>query len=173
VDAEGQPVPEGEPGAKLLLTFLHNLVQPIIRLEVSDILTIDPEPCPCGRTPIRARNIEGRADDVLCLPARRGGEVEVFPIHFGAVTRDREVCEWQVVQEGTTVRILVVPRRGASGELEARVREAVSWRLMELGVEEPRVVVERRKELSRSAGGKLELVVADKSAAGRQAREAT
>lgn len=47
VDAEGNPVPAGEPGAKLLVTFLHNLVQPIIRLEVSDA-------SPSTRSPARA-----------------------------------------------------------------------------------------------------------------------
>lgn len=89
VDAEGRPVPEGEPGAKLLVTFLHNLVQPIIRLEVSDTVTIDPEPCACGRTLVRARAIEGRSDDVIDLPARESGVVTVHPIEFGLVTRDR------------------------------------------------------------------------------------
>ena len=37
-------------------------------------------------------------------------------------------------------------------------------RLLELGVEEPKVVVELRRELSRSAGGKLQLVAADPAA---------
>jgi phenylacetate-coenzyme A ligase PaaK-like adenylate-forming protein len=165
VDAEGRPVPEGEPGAKVLVTFLYNLVQPIIRLEVSDVVSIDPEPCPCGRTLVRARAIEGRSDDVIELPAQKsGGEVAVHPIEFGILTRDREVREFQVVQEGASVRILVVPRRSAGSELEARLRDAVSRRLAELGVIEPEVSVERREELERSAGGKLQLVVADPAA---------
>jgi hypothetical protein len=37
----------------------------------------------------------------------------------------------------------------------------VSRRLAELGVEEPQVTVERREELARSAGGKLQMVVAN------------
>jgi phenylacetate-CoA ligase len=164
VDEEGRPVPAGEPGAKLLVTYLHNCVQPIIRLEVSDVVTIDPEPCPCGRTLLRTREIEGRVDDVLHLPARDGARATVHPIEFGLVTRDREVREFQVVQEGTSLRILVVPRPGASGGLEGRLQTAVSRRLAELGVDEPRVVVERREGLSRSAGGKLQLVVADPAA---------
>src|SRR5215212_11796424 len=73
VDDAGLPVPLGEPGTRLLVTSLHNLVQPIIRLELPDAVTLDPEPCPCGRTLIRARAIEGRTDDVLFFPARRGG----------------------------------------------------------------------------------------------------
>jgi phenylacetate-CoA ligase len=166
VDDEGNPVPAGEPGAKVLVTHLYNLVQPIIRLEVSDAITMECEPCSCGRSLARARAIEGRTDDVLTFVGRNGGEVSVHPIEFGVVTRDRTVREFQVVQEGTGVRILIVPRPAAGAELEARLREAVSRRLSELGVAEPRVAVERREGLTRSAGGKLQLVVADQEARG-------
>lgn len=164
VDEEGRPVPPGEPGAKLLVTYLHNLAQPIIRLEVSDVFTMDPEPCPCGRTLVRARAIEGRSDDVLNLPAGDGGEVAVHPIEFSLVTRDREVREFQVVQEGPCLRILVVPRSGAGDGLEERIRAAVARRLAKLGVAEPKVLMERREELARSAGGKLQMVVKDPAA---------
>jgi phenylacetate-CoA ligase len=164
VDEEDRPVPEGEPGAKLLVTFLHNRVQPIIRLEVSDTVTIDPEPCPCGRTLARARTIEGRTDDALRLPAREGGEVTVHPIEFGVVTRDRGVREFQILQEGSSLRILVVARPEAETALEGRLRDAVSRRLAELGVDRPRIAVERREELARSAGGKLQMVVAHAAA---------
>jgi phenylacetate-coenzyme A ligase PaaK-like adenylate-forming protein len=164
VDEGGRPVPPGEPGARLLVTSLHNLVQPIIRLEIPDILTLDPEPCQCGRTLVRTRAIEGRSDDVLEIPTQDGGRVTVHPLQFAPVTRDRGVREFQVVPEGPRLRVLVVPRAGASGELEARLRDAVSRRLTGLGVEKPKVVVERRDKLPRSAGGKLQLVVADPAA---------
>jgi phenylacetate-coenzyme A ligase PaaK-like adenylate-forming protein len=164
VDDDGLPVPAGEPGTRLLVTSLHNLVQPIIRLELPDVITLDPEPCPCGRTLIRTRAIEGRTDDVLFFPARRGGEAMVHPLQFGIVTRDREVREFQVIQEGEGVLILVVPLPSAGGELEGRLSEAVSRKLAEIGVREPRVSVQRRESLARSAGGKLQLVVADPAA---------
>jgi putative adenylate-forming enzyme len=164
VDDAGQPVPLGEPGTRLLVTSLHNLVQPIIRLELSDAVTLDPEPCPCGRSLIHTRAVEGRTDDVLFFPDRRGGEVMVHPLQFGLVTRDRGVREFQIVQEGEGLLILVVPRPSAGDELEGRLRDAVSRRLAELGVREPRVSVERREHLPRLAGGKLQLVVADKAA---------
>jgi len=170
IDDAGLPTPIGESGTRLLVTSLHNLVQPIIRMELSDTVTLDPELCRCGRTLIRARSIEGRTDDVLSLPSRRGGEVMVHPLQFGIVTRDREVREFQVVQEGESVLILVVARPSASSELEGRLREAVSRKLAELGVREPRVSVERRENLARSAGGKLQLVVADLAARAAHSR---
>ena len=40
VDEDGEPVPPGTPGARLLVTNLHNFVQPIIRLAVADVMTL-------------------------------------------------------------------------------------------------------------------------------------
>ena len=85
----------------------------------------------------------------------------VHPLQFGVVTRDRGVREFQVIQEGESVRILVVASPSADDGLDRRLREAVSGKLAKLGVREPRVSVERRANLARSAGGKLQLVVAD------------
>jgi phenylacetate-CoA ligase len=162
VDADGRPVPAGTPGARVLVTNLCNRVQPIIRLELADVITIEPEPCPCGRALQRMRAVEGRTEDALALPGRAGDPVTVLPAQFSVVTRDREVGEFQVVQEGPRLRILVVPRPSASRELEARLGAAVADRLNELGVAHPQVVVERREALARSVGGKLPLVVADR-----------
>jgi len=129
------------------------------------VITVEPEPCRCGRTLARMRAVEGRSEDTLALPGRAGSAVTVLPAQFALVTRDREVGEFQIVQEGPRLRILVVPRPSAGRELEARLCAAVAGRLTELGVDDPKVVVERREKLPRSAGGKLPLVVADRQAA--------
>jgi phenylacetate-CoA ligase len=163
VDADGQPVPAGQPGARLLVTNLHNLVQPLLRLEVTDLVTLDPDPCRCGRSLVRASTIHGRSDDVISLAARDGGRVAIHPLQFALLTRDPQVREFQVVQDGPVLRVLVVPSQAAAGdhELEARLGQAVTRQLLKLGVQDPRVAVERRPTLPRSAGGKLRLVIAD------------
>jgi phenylacetate-coenzyme A ligase PaaK-like adenylate-forming protein len=157
VDEEGRPVPPGTPGARVLVTNLNNLVQPIIRLAVADVLTLHPEPCACGRALVRAAAIDGRCDDLLSLPARGGGTVIVLPAHFSVITRDRAVREFQVRQEAGAVRVLVVPRSDADTELEARLRCAVEGALAAAGAD-TRVEVERCVELARR-GGKLQVVV--------------
>jgi phenylacetate-coenzyme A ligase PaaK-like adenylate-forming protein len=149
-------------GDRILVTNLRNRVQPIIRMEVSDRVVLDPEPCPCGRTTVLTKAMEGRTDDVLTLPGRDGEDVAVQPMQFAVVTRDRDVREFQVVQQGDALRLLVVPRDGANGDLEERLRATVGAQLAALGVREPRVAVERRAELERSPGGKLQVVVADR-----------
>jgi phenylacetate-CoA ligase len=164
VDADGHPVPAGQPGARLLVTNLYNLVQPLLRLEVTDLVTLDPDPCQCGRTLVRTSAIHGRSDDVLSLAAREGGRVSVHPLQFALLTRDPQVREFQVVQDGPVLRIRIVPSHAATASddpLETRLGQAVAQRLLGLGVHDPQVTVERRPKLPRGAGGKLKLVIAD------------
>jgi phenylacetate-coenzyme A ligase PaaK-like adenylate-forming protein len=164
VDPDGHPVPAGEPGARLLVTNLSNLVQPLLRLEVTDLVTLDPDPCRCGRVLVRASAIHGRSDDILSLPARDGGQVAVHPLHFALLTRDPQVREFQVVQDGPVLRILIIPSQAATASddpLEPRLGQAIAQQLLGLGVQAPQVTVERRQQLPRSAGGKLKLVIAD------------
>jgi phenylacetate-CoA ligase len=164
VDADGQPVPTGQPGARLLVTNLYNQVQPLLRLEVTDLVTLDPDPCPCGRTLVRTAAIHGRSDDVLSLPTDDGGQVVVHPLQFALLTRDPQVREFQVVQNGPVLHVLIVPNHATTAAgpdtLETRLGQAVAQQLRGLGVHDPKVTVERRPELARSAGGKLKLVIA-------------
>jgi phenylacetate-coenzyme A ligase PaaK-like adenylate-forming protein len=154
VDDDYRPVPPGEVGARLLVTNLFNLTQPLIRFEVTDLVAVEPEPCPCGRSLMRLRSLEGRAEDVLRL-----GGVDVHPLQFALVTADPDVREFQVVQQGEALRLRVCLRDGA-GEAPARLRARVGARLEELGVPRPSVEVETVDALERSPAGKLQVVVA-------------
>jgi putative adenylate-forming enzyme len=168
VDADGQPVAAGQSGARLVVTNLYNVVQPLLRLEVADLVTLDPDPCTCGRILARMKTISGRSDDVLSLSARDGGRVAVHPLQFALLTRDPEVREFQVIQDGLLLRVLVVrrhpsspPQEPSDDGLETRLSRAIAKQLVQLGVEDPQVRVERRSELARTPGGKLKLVIAD------------
>ena len=86
VDPDGHPVPAGEPGARLLVTNLYNLVQPLLRLEVTDLVTLAPDPCRCGRTLIRGQHHPRpqRRRPLPALPRRRPGRrppAAVRPAH--------------------------------------------------------------------------------------------
>ena len=165
VDENGRPVPDGERGARLLVTNLSNLVQPLIRFEVSDVVTFEPEPCPCGRTLRRMRAVEGRADAVLRLPGEAGAHVPVHPLQFGVITADRGVREFQVLQRGEGVHVRLVVREGEPpGAVAERLRARVGERLAALGVRDPRVEVEPCAGLERPPAGKLQLVVAESEA---------
>jgi phenylacetate-CoA ligase len=153
VDEENRPVPPGEVGARLLVTNLFNHVQPLIRFEVSDLIALEPEPCPCGRTLARVRSLEGRAEEVLEV-----GGVAVHPMQFALVTADPDVREFQVVQERDALKLRVALRNGSEGA-PARLRERLSDRLRDLGVGGCAVTVETVDALERSPGGKLQMIV--------------
>jgi phenylacetate-CoA ligase len=153
-DEDYRPVPPGEVGSRLLVTNLFNRTQPLIRFEVTDLVAVEPEPCPCGSSLMRLRSLEGRAEDVLCL-----GGVRVHPLQFGLVTADPDVREFQVVQQGESLRLRVALRNGAS-DAPARLQARVGARLAELGVPRPSVEVETVDALERSPAGKLQVVVA-------------
>jgi phenylacetate-CoA ligase len=157
VDADGRPVPDGEPGARVLVTNLDNRVQPLIRYEIADVVTMDPEPCPCGRTMRRFRSVAGRSDDVLRLDG-----VEVHPLQFAALAADPGVREFQVEQQGRRLVLRAVPAEGVSmTDVAGRLGEHVTAALRGLGIADPEVTVEACTHLPRTAGGKLQLVVAD------------
>jgi phenylacetate-CoA ligase len=160
VDADGRRVPDGEPGSRLLVTNLFNHVQPLIRFEISDMATVEPRTCPCGRTLRRLRTLDGRSADVI-----RIGRVAIHPMQFAPLTADPDVREFQVVQQGERLRVRVALRTGANGAA-ARLRTVLTEQLREAGVAEPAIVVEVVERLERSAAGKLALVVADREGRG-------
>jgi phenylacetate-CoA ligase len=67
VDRNNQPVPAGQPGEKVLLTNLYNTIQPFIRYEINDVVTMSPEPCPCGSPLPHILHVEGRTDELLWI----------------------------------------------------------------------------------------------------------
>lgn len=169
VNGHGNAVPDGETGEQILVTSLDNVTQPTIRLAVSDRVVVDPDPCPCGLPMRLLREVEGRSDDVIQLPAADGRPVAVHPMQFAPVGKVREIREFQIVQKGPVLSVRVVLQDGADiTALERRLIGELTDNLGILGVARPTIRVERCEELERDPAtmGKLKLVVADRSASG-------
>lgn len=129
VDANYRPVPPGQPSATVLLTNLANRIQPLIRYDLGDSLTLRPEPCPCGN-PLPALRVEGRQDEILTFATAAGSTVRVLPIALAtAVETTDGVRRYQLIQTGPaalTIRLETVPgvERSQTWErVEARLRE--------------------------------------------------
>jgi phenylacetate-coenzyme A ligase PaaK-like adenylate-forming protein len=100
VDAHGRPVEPGTAGATTLLTNLANLVQPVLRYDLGDRVTVHAAPCQCG-SPLPAIEVEGRADDVLRLPGEDGRTVTLLPLALATVLEeDARLFDFQLVQRG-------------------------------------------------------------------------
>ena len=100
VDARGRPVPPGEPSHTTLLTNLANRVQPLIRYEIGDSITVLPDRCPCG-SPMPSIKVQGRSDDVLSIAGRDGAAVKLMPLALATVLEDDAlVNDFQLLQTG-------------------------------------------------------------------------
>jgi phenylacetate-coenzyme A ligase PaaK-like adenylate-forming protein len=119
VDDQYRPVAAGTPGKKVLITNLANRVQPIIRYEVGDIVTMAAQPCRCGSNLPRVERIEGRSADTFWVRDGAGYRQVINSVFKNAFDYTREVREWQAVQTGrnsVAVRLELLP--GASLDRE-------------------------------------------------------
>jgi phenylacetate-CoA ligase len=138
VDDAGCPVPDGTASARVLVTNLHNLTQPLIRYELTDRFT------PAGVSPagfLRA-GVEGRADDVF-----RYGATSVHPSALAtALLRAAAVREYQVRQTARGADIAVVAGTGLD---DAALAAAEEQSLRQAGVAEPQVTIRRVDAIAR------------------------
>lgn len=127
VDEEYRPVPAGQVSHTALLTNLANRVQPLIRYDLGDSITINPDLCLCG-SPLPTMRVEGRQDEILQLPTREGHVIPLVPMALSTVVEEAaEVRRYQLIQTGpTTLRIRLEALPGAD---EAQVWMALVKRL--------------------------------------------
>lgn len=127
VDADYQPVPPGVTSQTVLVTNLANRVQPIIRYDLGDRVTLATSPCRCG-SPFPAVKIEGRAGDVVSFGAPDGRPVTILPLALGTVIEETTgVRRFQAVRTGPgTLRLRLEVAQGAD---RAQVQKAVEERL--------------------------------------------
>jgi putative adenylate-forming enzyme len=114
VDDENRPVPPGTPGSKVLLTNLYNRVQPFIRYEIGDVVTMSTKPCPCGSRLPLITAVNGRTADQFWVQA--GGRYQqLSPYLFRAAIHNcLEMAEFQVVQtDRNRFVVKAVPMPGA------------------------------------------------------------
>jgi len=156
VDENDHPVPAGVFGAKVLVTVLFSRTLPLIRYEMSDRIALATERCDCGLPFGTIAGVEGRMEDVLTMPASKGGSVTIHPNVFHRVLEGAPVRAWQVIQEATRLRVLVVAPQGTFDErlLTASIVDALAAQ----GATPPKVDIERVEEIPRTALGKAPLI---------------
>jgi phenylacetate-CoA ligase len=154
VDDENRPVDSGVEASKLLLTFLHNRIQPLIRYELTDRVSWAERPDGCPWEGQWLSPPQGRSDDVFRYGAE--GEVLVHPHVFrSALLADPAILSYQVRQTAAGADIRVVPVD--SGTIDsAGLARRVSVGLQRAGVTEPVVDVMAVADLEHHAqSGKL------------------
>jgi phenylacetate-CoA ligase len=132
VDERNRPVPPGTPSAKVLITNLYNHVQPLIRYEIGDCCTRQPDSPEHGH--LRAA-VEGRSDEIL-----RYETADVHPLVLRSVLlASPEVTDYQVRQTPCGVAVAVQSDRLADPDaLRRRLRSA----LARAGLRDPDVSIQ-------------------------------
>jgi phenylacetate-CoA ligase len=113
VDRANRPVAPGTAGDKVLLTNLYNTIQPFIRYEVEDMVTLSRVPCPCGSPLPLIIRVEGRSDELVWI--RDGARYrQVHPYVFLDMMDEYPAAGWyQLVQvERNRILIRVAPAPG-------------------------------------------------------------
>ncbi|MFB6141161.1 MAG: phenylacetate--CoA ligase family protein [Halosimplex sp.] len=87
VDGDYQPVEPGTPSDTVLITSLSNRVQPIVRYDLGDSITLYDERCPCGSA-FPVVEVGGRQGDVLKFETDQGEEVPIFPLALSSVVEE-------------------------------------------------------------------------------------
>ncbi len=162
IDPEtGEVLPYGKTG-ELVFTSITKEAFPVIRYRTSDISSLNPEPCQCGRTHVRMNRVSGRTDDMLII---RG--VNVFPSQIESVLMDMEDVEphYQLVVEregklDTLTVMLEVDERIFSDEVKhlQNMESKISKNIKEyLGVSAKVKLVEP-KTIARSQGKAVRVI---------------
>jgi phenylacetate-coenzyme A ligase PaaK-like adenylate-forming protein len=157
VDAAGEPVAPGETSHTTLLTNLANRVQPLIRYDLGDSVTVFPGPCPCG-SPLPAIRPEGRRDETLWIELANGVIRPLIPLVLATTVEEAPgILRYQVLQAGP--RRLRLRLEEAPGHDRARVCDDVLGRLRAyLSSQDPGAVeveVSGERPRSDTAGGKM------------------
>ena len=149
VDENNDPVPYGQPAAKILLTNLYNKTQPLIRYEINDSMTITDEPCECGSGHRRITDIRGRFDTFF--EYENGTIIHRLGME-GVLLGDPNVVEMQVTQTQGGIAVSLVTQ----GECDTAVlRNNLIEMLIRSGLSDPEVTVVKVESLERMWSGKL------------------
>ena len=114
------------------------------------------EHCDCGMGFAILQSIEGRAEDILEIPARFGGNVRIHANVFHKILEPLPLHAWQIVQEEDSLRVLLAQTEGPVDT--ARVSSEIECPLEQQGASPIRVHAEQVKEITKTAFGKAPLI---------------
>lgn len=161
VDDQYRPVPPGHASTTTLLTSLVNTVQPLIRYDLGDQITVGSQRCACG-SPLPVIEVAGRQDDPLTMLGADGQAVTLLPLALTTALEDQAaVFEFQLRQlDGHTLE-LRLPQSGAEAVSSlARCRGVLRGFALQQGLGPIHLIEKSGASLPRGRSGKVQRVVA-------------
>ena len=152
VDSAGAPVAPGQRSSGIYFTNLFNKALPIIRYFIDDIFEMDDEPCICGSSYQKVRQVHGRHFDSFHY-----GAIVVHPVTLElAVLEQPVIFEYQIRQTPRGAHLSYCSKGDAD---EARLFEKMHEALLGYGLPDPHVTIEKLARLERTVAGKLKRFV--------------
>lgn len=161
VDEHGRPMPAGQRSCSTLLTNLANDVQPLIRYELGDQLTVHTERCDCGCM-LPVIEVLGRRDEALVMAGRDGRPVTLLPLALTTVLEDEAgVFDFHLHQRDGHTLVLRLGLQGADGEnAMERCRHALGKFALAQELQPVRVIGELGQTVPRGRSGKAQRIEA-------------
>jgi phenylacetate-CoA ligase len=135
VDEHYRPVPPGSASATALLTNLANRVQPFIRYDLGDSITMPRRACRCGSA-FPVLKVEGRRDEILLLNNNQGRAIRLLPLALASVVEEGGVHRFQIIQTAAAVLTVRIarPPPGRKAALKDKVRKMLATYLADQGL---------------------------------------
>ncbi|MHB1200677.1 MAG: phenylacetate--CoA ligase family protein [Polaromonas sp.] len=161
VDEHYRMVPAGQPSYTVLLTNLANTVQPLIRYDLGDQITMHGEGCACGST-LPVIEVQGRQDAPLVMAGRHGRPVTLLPLALTTVLEDQAgVFDFQLRQQDEHTLVLRLGLHGAEAVAAmARCQAALKKFATAQGIASIRVLEEPGQPMLHGRSGKTCRVIA-------------
>lgn len=138
----------------VLLTVLWSRTLPLLRYRLEDTVSVDRDPCTCGRRSPRLK-VHGRARELLAIP-HEGGVSRVHPVVLTQVLDRQPVMAWQVVHRAGVIEVVVAGAR--PGLDDDRLAAQVVQALGEATGQRIPVTVTRVDALASSSGKAARIV---------------
>ena len=109
-------MPAGQPSSSVLLTNLANHVQPLVRYDLGDQVSLHSERCSCG-SPLPVLKVQGRHDEPLVMAGHKGQSVTLLPLALSTVLEDNAgVFDFYLLQIDACTLELHLPLEGEAGQ---------------------------------------------------------
>ncbi|MFH0131836.1 phenylacetate--CoA ligase family protein [Variovorax sp. VaC1] len=167
VDTQGRAVPRGQAGTTTLLTNLANHLQPLIRYDLGDRVTLLDTACRCG-SHLPAIEVQGRDDDMLRLAGGAGRPaVTVVPLAVSTVLEEEAgLFDFQLVQQGPHDLLLMSCAQGeTAGQTLRRARTVLAAFLEAQGAQGIRIHCRSGETTRCGRSGKAARVISEANGA--------
>jgi phenylacetate-coenzyme A ligase PaaK-like adenylate-forming protein len=136
-------------------------VQPLIRYDLGDQVTIHTERCGCGSV-LPVIDVQGRRDDALLMRGQNGDTVTLLPLALTTVFEDDAgVFNFQLQQHDDCTLVLKLEASGSEGQtMASRCQEALEHFGKVQGLVPIHLIVKLGQVIAKGRSGKAQRILA-------------